>query len=39
VVSDVVGELSRSTGYEIEGHWLSFTAVPRLPSRRARPTA
>jgi Fe2+ or Zn2+ uptake regulation protein len=24
VVSDVVGELSRSTGYEIDGHWLEL---------------
>ena len=24
VVSDVLGELSRSTGYEIEGHWLEL---------------
>ena len=24
VVSDVVGELSRSTGFEIEGHWLEL---------------
>jgi len=24
MVSDVVGELSRTTGYEIEGHWLEL---------------
>jgi len=24
IVADVVGELSRSTGYEIEGHWLEL---------------
>ena len=24
ILTDVLGELSRSTGYEIEGHWLEF---------------